>query len=281
VPPDKGALVAQEVAHVVYAASPAAGAQMRARTGDVILDIGATATLAGAEWVASYVARLPPGTRARIISVVEAAVFTLIDGNTKRAYERVTLPLLVGGETSYVRTWVVAGHLPMLLCRATITSLGVVLDVAACRMEVKALGVAVPLSMSVAGHLTLNALDSGAETGVLSVPSEVLATARAWAVPEAVPAAPPSAFASAPAPPSGTPDPVPRMSLQPPPAPAGANRPAADSLRGPAKRVPPSTRQGKEPATPNAPSRWAAAADCAGPASRPPVSAAVHSLSVS
>jgi len=280
-PPDEGALVAQEVTHVVFAASPAAGAHMRARTGDVILDIGATATRAGAAWVASYVARLPPGTRARITSVVAAAVFTFGDGNTQRAYERVTLPLLVGGASCYVRTWVLAGHLPMLLGGATMASLGVVRDVAACRMEVKALGVEVPWSMSAAGHLTLNALDSRAATGVPSVPSEVAATARAWAVHEVVLAAPPSADASAPAPPSGTSVPVPRVSLQPPPSPAGPTRPAADSLRGPASRMPASTRQGKEPATPNAPSRGADAADWGGPARRPPVSADVHSLSIS
>jgi len=176
-PPGDGALVAQEVAHVVIAASPAAGEQMRARTGDVILDIGATATLAGTACVASYVARLPPGTRARINSVEAATVFTFGDGITQRAYERVTLPLLIGGASCYVRTWVVAGHLPMLLGRATMASLGVVLDVAACRMEVKALGVEVPFSMSAAGHLTLNALDSRAAAGVPSVPTEVAATA--------------------------------------------------------------------------------------------------------
>ena len=279
-PPGEGAFVAQEVAHVVFAASPAAGEQMRARTGDVILDIGATATLAGAAWVASYVARLPPGTRARITSVVAAAVFTFGDGNTQRAYERVTLPLLIGGASCYVRTWVVAGHLPMLLGRATMASLGVVLDVAACRMEVKALGVEVPLSMSAAGHLTLNALDSRAAAGVPSVPKEVAATARASSVPALVAAATRSTDAGAKAPPSRSSSAAPRVRLRPPPATADATRLAAASRPGPATHMPASTRKGKEPASPKTPSRSAAVADGGVPGPWAPVSAAVASWPV-
>ncbi|OSX78708.1 hypothetical protein BU14_0103s0051 [Porphyra umbilicalis] len=279
-PPGEGAFVAQEVAHVVFVASPAAGEQMRARTGDVILDIGATATLAGAVWVASYMARLPPGSRARITFVEAAAVFTFGDGNSQRAYERVTLPMLVGGATCYIRTWVVAGHLPLLLGRATMASLGVVLDVAAFRMAVTALGVEVPLSPSAAGHLTINALDSRAAAGVPSVPTAVTATARASSVPAMVAAATRPADAGAQAPPSRSSSAAPRVRLQPPPATAGATRLAAASRPGHAAPVPASTRKGKEPASPTTPSRSAAVANGGGPGPRGPVSAAVASCSV-
>jgi len=270
-PPDQGAFVAQEVAHFVFAGSPVAGEQMRARTGDVILDIGATATLAGAAWVASFVARLPPGTRARMSSVEAAAVFKIGDGNTQRAYERVTLPLLIGAASYYVRTWVVAGHLPMLLGRATIASVGVVLDVATCRMEVKTLGVEVPLSIWAAGHLTLNALHSRAAAGEPSVPKEVAATARASSMPALVAAATRSADAGAKALPSRSFSPAPRVRLQPPPATAGATRLAAASRPGHAPPVTASTCKAKEPASPNTPSQSAAVAEGGGPGPWAPV----------
>ena len=83
-PPCEGAFVAWKVAHVVFTASPAAKEQITERTGDVIFDIGATATPAGAAWVASHVARLTPRTRVRITSVEAAAVLTFGDGNSQR-----------------------------------------------------------------------------------------------------------------------------------------------------------------------------------------------------
>jgi len=80
------------------------------------------------------------------------------------------MPLLVGCASCYVRTRFVTGHRPMLLGQATTASFGVVLDVAAYRMEVKALGVEVRLYKSAAGHLTLNALECRAAAGGPSVP---------------------------------------------------------------------------------------------------------------
>lgn len=157
---DEEAFVAQETAHLVLIADGKDTTGLMARTGDVILDIGATSTIAGAAWVAEYVCRLSPYMRSLITSVEAAAVFTFGDGQTQRAHERVTLPIRIGSQTCHVATWVVAGNLPMLLSRKSMASLGVILDVAGRSMEVAALSVTVPLSMSGAGHLTFNALET-------------------------------------------------------------------------------------------------------------------------
>eukprot|EP00168_Porphyra_purpurea_P015443 TRINITY_DN4751_c0_g1_i2.p1 TRINITY_DN4751_c0_g1~~TRINITY_DN4751_c0_g1_i2.p1 ORF type:complete len:423 (+),score=91.40 TRINITY_DN4751_c0_g1_i2:529-1797(+) len=151
--------VSQEIAHLVLVASGEAGKHLGAKTGDVIFDIGATATIAGAAWVAAYVARLMSVERTAIRSIEAAAVFTFGGGTTQRAYERVTLPMMIGGRRWLVQTWVVAGDLPMLLSRKTMASLGVVLDVAGRCMTVQALAVVVGLTISAAGHLIFNALD--------------------------------------------------------------------------------------------------------------------------
>jgi len=178
--------VAQEQAHLVFLADAANSNPLQARIGDVILDIGATSTIAGAAWVAAYTPRLPASTRSSITSVEAAAVFTFGGGNKQRSYERVTLPLVIGGEPCYVNTWVVAGGLPMLLSRASMASLGVVLDVAACTMVVKTLGdMSIPLAMSAAGHLTFNALGRRRGAGAAApwaVVREVVAAARATSV---------------------------------------------------------------------------------------------------
>eukprot|EP00170_Pyropia_yezoensis_P005264 contig_21434_g5278 len=121
-------------------------------------DIGATATIAKAAWVATYVAHLTAVGRTAIRSIEAAAVFTFRGGATQRAYERVTLPMMIEGRRRLVQTWVVAGDLPMLLSRKTMVSLGVVLDVAGRSMMVRALAVVVCLTISEAGHLILNAL---------------------------------------------------------------------------------------------------------------------------
>lgn len=164
-PANEAGYIAEETAHLVLIANGDEAKRLAAKTGDVILDVGATATIAGAAWVAAYVALLAPTERTAIRSIEAAAVFTFGGGHTQRAHERVTLPMMIGGRRCLVQTWVVAGHLPMLLSRKSMSSLGVVLDVAGRRMHVKALDVIVGLSISEAGHLTFNALDKTATPG--------------------------------------------------------------------------------------------------------------------
>lgn len=156
-PTGEEAFVSHETAHLVLLAEGKDATGLGARTGDVILDIGATSTIVGAAWVAAYVSRLPPYMRSMITSEEAAAVFTFGGGHTQRAFERVTLPLRIGNQPCLVATWVVAGHLPMLMSRKTMASLGVILDVAGCSMQVSALAVTIPLVMSEAGHLTFSA----------------------------------------------------------------------------------------------------------------------------
>jgi len=74
------AYVVQEQAHLVFLADSAASNPLKVRIGDVILDIGATSTIAGAASVAAYIARLPPSTRSLITFVEAAAVFPGIRG---------------------------------------------------------------------------------------------------------------------------------------------------------------------------------------------------------
>lgn len=164
-PAAESGYVANETAHLVLVANGQDGPHLAAQPGDVILDIGATATIAGAAWISAYVARMTPTERTAIRSMEAAAVFTFGGGNTQRAYERVTLPVHIGGRRCLVQTWVVAGHLPLLMSRKTMSSLGIVLDVAGRRMSVQALDVTVGLNMSPAGHLTFNALDRGPGAG--------------------------------------------------------------------------------------------------------------------
>lgn len=158
-PADEAGYVAQEVAHLVLVAIRGEGNRLAAKVEDVILDIGATSTIASAVWVASYVARLTPVERTAIRSIEAAALFTFGGGSTQRAYERVALPIKFGGRRCLVQTWVVAGHLPMLLSRKSMASLGVILDVSGRRTAVQALDVVVGLTISEAGHLTFNTLD--------------------------------------------------------------------------------------------------------------------------
>lgn len=156
-PTGEEAFVFQETAHLVLFANGKDATNLQARTGDVILDIGATSTIAGAAWVAAYVNRLSPYMQSMITFEEAAAVFTVGGGQTQRAYERFTLPVRIGSQPCMVATWVVAGHLPMLMSRKAMASLGVILDVAGCSMEVPALAVTVPLTTSAAGHLTFSA----------------------------------------------------------------------------------------------------------------------------
>lgn len=164
-PANEAGYIAEETAHLVLLANGEEAKRLAAKTGDVILNVGATATIAGAAWVASYVARVTPTERTAIRSIEAAAVFTFGGGHTQRAHERVTLPMMIGGRRCLVQTWFVAGHLRMLLSRKSMSSLGVVLDVAGQRMAVKALDVIVGLTISAAGHLTFSALDTAAAAG--------------------------------------------------------------------------------------------------------------------
>lgn len=95
-PTGEEAFVSHETAHLVLLAEGKDATGLGARTGDVILDIGATSTIVGAAWVAAYVSRLPPYMRSMITSEEAAAVFTFGGGHTQRAFERVTLPLRIG-----------------------------------------------------------------------------------------------------------------------------------------------------------------------------------------
>jgi len=73
--------VAHESAHIVLSAFKKEKAQtLDTRVGDVILDTGATASIAGAAWVAAYVARLTTVARSAIRSIAANSIFTLRGG---------------------------------------------------------------------------------------------------------------------------------------------------------------------------------------------------------
>ena len=73
--------VAHESAHIVLSAVKGEEAQtLDTRVGDVILDIGATASIARAAWVATYVARLTTVARSNIRSIAASSIFTFCGG---------------------------------------------------------------------------------------------------------------------------------------------------------------------------------------------------------
>jgi len=73
--------VAHESAHIVLSAFKNEKAQtLDTRVGDVILDTGATASIAGAAWVAAYVARLTTVARSAIRSIAANSIFTFRGG---------------------------------------------------------------------------------------------------------------------------------------------------------------------------------------------------------
>jgi len=165
--------VAHERVNLILAAHDSPRRCLAVSPGDVVLDIGATATIAGTAWVSAFVARLPSAQRHGIVSEAADAVFKYGGGATERARERVTLPLRIGGRATSVRTWVVNGSLPMLLSRQSMASMGVVLDVAAPRMQVSSLDAVVDLSLSPSGLLTFNGLHSSGSGPSHSPPPSV------------------------------------------------------------------------------------------------------------
>jgi len=103
-----------------------------------------------------YLAMLPAAERAGVRSTSGLTQFTVGGGASQPAVERLDLPIRLGGRRCVVSVWVVTGSLPLLLSLRSLASLVAVLDVAAGFMKISALGVAVALSLSSAGHLTLN-----------------------------------------------------------------------------------------------------------------------------
>lgn len=146
----------EEQDHVILSTDN--GAQVPGRAGNEILDIGATASIAGAEWLAKYLARLPPYERTAIRTAQASAIITFGGGTQQRAHERITIPLMIGGRRCLVKVWVMAGSPPMLMSRPTMSSLGIVLGVKSQLMAVFKLGIVLAVTLSPAGHLTFYAL---------------------------------------------------------------------------------------------------------------------------
>lgn len=153
--------IAHERVHLIFTADGSPGRPLLAAPGEVVLDIGATATIAGMDWVRRYVARLPPAVRSSIHSEQAEALFTDGGGASQPTREHLTLPMREGGCTTFVKTWLVPGALPMLVSRQSMASVGVDLDVAAPSMTVRDLSVSVRLPLSDSGLLNFNALADG------------------------------------------------------------------------------------------------------------------------
>jgi len=165
--------VAHERVNLILSADDSLGSCLPVSPGDVVLDIGATAAIAGTAWVSAFVARLPSAQRHGIVSEAADAVFKYGGGANQREREHVSLPLRVGDRATAVRTWVVDGSLPMVLSRQSMASIGVVLDVAAPRMQVSSLDAVVDLSLSPSGLLTINGLNSSGSGPSRSPPPSV------------------------------------------------------------------------------------------------------------
>lgn len=141
------------------------------RNGDVpgraIIDPGATATVAGAQWVALYKAAFSEAERATARSEAVDVVFRFGDGGERRCGTVAVLPVSVGQTAYMLRVHVVPGGLPLLLSRDSLRRARAVLDMDDDTLFMKDTRCTVPLDTNAAGHLTLVVLPIAAPRGVV------------------------------------------------------------------------------------------------------------------
>jgi len=129
--PDGGAVdvgsVGAEIIHMVVLAGTTAPT-WSTPVGEAILDPGAKATVAGKEWVVSFVEALSASERNRVTSAPTDTLVKFGAGPHVAAVARVVLLVCLGPGRFLVRVLVVPGGLPLLISRPTLTSLGANMD---------------------------------------------------------------------------------------------------------------------------------------------------------
>lgn len=102
------------------------GSSWDAPVGHVIVDYGANATVAGEDWVASFIGAVTAEERASIHRIPASAVLMFGARGQVAVHEELVIPLLMGPQRVFFRALVLPGGLPLLLSSALLTSLGAV-----------------------------------------------------------------------------------------------------------------------------------------------------------
>lgn len=96
--------------------------------GDAIVEAGATATVAGHDWLRNYLAALPDELRGTVTSQPASVLFRFGDGRTTLAGEHWEIPVSLGGTGRRLGTHVILGTLPLHLGRPALRTARAVLD---------------------------------------------------------------------------------------------------------------------------------------------------------
>ena len=123
--------------------------------GVAIVDSGATATVAGADWMHAYLAALPASLRVTARVTPAAVLFRFGDKRTTLAAHRWDIPISLGGVVRRLGAHVVPGDLQLLLSRPALRVARAVLDFEDDSLWLKDLQTTVPLGVDAAGHLTV------------------------------------------------------------------------------------------------------------------------------
>lgn len=124
--------------------------------GDAIADPGATATVAGADWLCSYVNHLPPSLQALVTTAPASVNFRFGDRRTTLSERHYVIPISLNGALRQLGTYVIPGSLPLLISRPALVSARGVIYFEDNTLFLKDSRVTVPLPVNATGHLTLN-----------------------------------------------------------------------------------------------------------------------------
>lgn len=125
------------------------------RTGQAIINSGATATVAGERWVRAFKAAQGPEERAACLTEPLDVLFRFSDG-VGHCYKHVAfLPICIGGGGYRLRVHVVPEDLPLLLSLHSLRRARAVMDLEADTLFLKESRMTIPLRTNKDGHLTL------------------------------------------------------------------------------------------------------------------------------
>lgn len=136
--------------------------------GDAIVDPGATATVAGSDWLSAYVSHLQPSLQALVTAAPASVNFRFGDHRTTLSQRHYVIPISLNGAMRQLGTYVIPGSLPLLISRPALVSARGVIDFEDNTLFLKDSRVTVPLPVNATGHLTLN-LSPTASASALAV----------------------------------------------------------------------------------------------------------------
>lgn len=126
--------------------------------GDVIVDPGATATVAGVDWLRTYVQALSDDLRATVVTGQASVLFRFGDARTTLAEELWEIPIQLAGNVRRLRTHVIPGGLPLLLSRPALKAARALIDMEDDTIWLKDVGAFVPVYIDRTGHMRVSLL---------------------------------------------------------------------------------------------------------------------------